>query len=216
MKVVGRLKDYPKVAIASVLSGVGEPLIKGEVETLKGLAAEGVRTIGMLDTILDVPCYSSESKAKAKAFLVQYFDEDSAFYFVEGDPGADDCVKEAMRKLKLVEGDEGDWVVNKDTIRVLKENDLGREFMADLSAYVAMLLSQRQRVVDFQGVLGKDGHFYVSDPLRLEPIETKVNRNLLHGVFMTSANPPRENKPKRAAFVDGLGLALDLDVPDEE
>eukprot|EP00443_Scrippsiella_acuminata_P058799 CAMPEP_0115446618 /NCGR_PEP_ID=MMETSP0271-20121206/39542_1 /TAXON_ID=71861 /ORGANISM="Scrippsiella trochoidea, Strain CCMP3099" /LENGTH=273 /DNA_ID=CAMNT_0002872661 /DNA_START=30 /DNA_END=851 /DNA_ORIENTATION=- len=216
MKVVGRLKAYPKVAVASVITGVGESLIRSEVDMLKNLAAQGVRTIRLSDKILEVPCYSSEVKVKAKAFLIEYFDETTAFYYSEGEPGTDGYVQEAMRKLKLVEGDEGDWVINKDTIRVLKENGLERQFMDDLSAYVAMLLAQQKRVVDFQGLLGKDGHFYVSDPLRLESLETKVNRNLLHGVFMTSANPPRENKPRRAAFVEGLGLELGLDVPDEE
>ena len=65
--------------------------------------------------------------------------------------------------------------------------------------------------------MGRNGHFYVADPLKLQPVEKKVNRHLLEGVFMTSTNPKRENKPKKAAFADGLGQVLELGVavPDE-
>merc|ERR1719321_2036305 len=105
--------------------------------------------------------------------------------------------------------------MNRDTIRIVKENNLQNAFMDDLSAYVNMMLSKGVRVNDFQGVLGKDGHFYLADPLEIQPIEAKVNQYLLEGLFMISKNPLRENKAYKAAFVQGLGIDLTADIPDE-
>lgn len=216
MKVVGHLKSHPGIALVSVLSGTGEDLIQKEISTLSKLASEGIRVVGYAGEILDVPCYDASTQAMAKGYLVQYFTDDAAFVYEEGEVGTDDYVLEKMRKLRILYGDEGDWVMNRDTIRVLKENKLEKQFMEDLTAYANWLLLKNVRIVDFQGVLGKDGHFYVADPLDIQPIETKVNRHLLEGVFMNSTNPKRENKPRRAAFVDELGIELGVVVPDEE
>lgn len=216
MKVVGCLKSHKGVAVASVLRGTGEDVIPAEVSTLTNLVAEGIRTVEFADRILDVPCYDSSIKANAKAYLIQHFSEETAFFYEEGKPGTEDHVKEPMRKLRILSNDEGDWTMNRDTIRVLKERKLEKEFMEDLTAYVALMLSKGVRVNDFQGLLGKDGHFYLADPLEIQPIEPKVNRHLLEGVFMRSSNPHRENKPYREAFSDTLGMNLGVDVPDEE
>merc|ERR1712107_461939 len=86
--------------------------------------------------------------------------------------------------------------------------------MGDLTAIVKAMLRYRTRIVDFQGVLGRDGHFYVADPLKLEFIGQNVNRFLLSGVYMSSQDPQRQNKPGRAAFVEGLGVGLGIVVPD--
>ena len=34
-----------------------------------------------------------------------------------------------MRKLRILNGDEGDWTMNRDTLRILKENGLEEPFM---------------------------------------------------------------------------------------
>ena len=34
-----------------------------------------------------------------------------------------------MRKLRILDGDEGDWTMNRDTLRILKENNLEEPFM---------------------------------------------------------------------------------------
>lgn len=216
MKVVGCLKSYKGLALASVLHGTGESIIPAEVSTLSNLAAEGIRTVEFSDQVLDVPCYDSSTEGKAKAYLIQHFSEETAFFYEEGEPGTQDHVKEAMRKLRILSNDEGDWTMNRDTIRVLKEMKLEKEFMEDLTAYVTLMLSKGVRVNDFQGLLGKDGHFYLADPLEIQPIEARVNRHLLEGVFMSSRNPHRENKLYKAAFSDGLGMDLGVEVPDEE
>ena len=69
-----------------------------------------------------------------------------------------------------------------------------------------LLVEKGMRINDYQGVLGRDGHFYVADPLQLQAIGKKVNRHLLEGVYMSSTSPERENRPKKAALADGLGL----------
>lgn len=216
MKVVGCLKSHPGVAIASVLRGSGEKLIREEVATLTKLAAENIRTIEFSDQILEVPSFDSSAGITANAYLIQHFSDETAFFFEEGEPGTDDYFKEPMRKLKILSNDEGDWTINRDTIRVLKEHGLEEEFMDDISSYVAYMQSTGERINDFQGLLGKDGHFYVADPLKIQPIDTKVNRHLLEGIFMESEKPCRNNKAYKAAFVHGLGVELEVHVPDEE
>lgn len=216
MKVVGCLKSHPGIAVASVLRGTGESTILAEIESLNSLAAEGIRTIGYASQMIDVPHFDAGSEVKAKAYLLQYFSEEATFSYEEGEPDTEDYFVEPMLKLKILQEDEGDWLINKHTVRAVKDNDLEHEFMEDITAVVKMLVSKGVRIVDFQGVLGTDGHFYVADPLRLDPIDKKVNRHLLEGVFMSSTNPARENKPKRVAFVDALGVGLGVDVPDEE
>lgn len=216
MKVVGNLKSHPGVAVVSVLAGTGDPLIQNEINTLSSLAAHGIRTIKFARQVLDVPHFDSSQGGTAKGYLVEYFSANKAFLYEEGEPGTEDHFLEPMRKLRILAGDEGDWTMNRDTIRVLKENSLEKEFMEDMTAYVKLFRSKGVRIVDFQGILGKDGHFYIADPLRFEPIGAKVNKNLLEGVFMTSRSPARENKPSRAAFVQGLGVELGVTVPDEE
>merc|ERR1712216_757773 len=146
--------------------------------------------------------------------LLQYFTDDMVFPYEEGEPGTCDHVSERIRKLRLLDGDEGDWAINRDTIRILKENGLEMNFMEDLTTYVSMMLAKGLRIVDFQGFLGRDGHFYVADPLRMAPIGSMVNQHLLQGVFKSSNRPQRENKPHRAAFVDGLKVDLGVIVPD--
>lgn len=215
MKVVGCLKAHPGVALASVSSGTGEALIQEEVTTLIELQANGIRTVAFSKQILDVPHIDPNCAERAKGYLLQYFDRDSCFLYEEGEPGTEDYFLEPMRKLKLLRNDEGDWTMNRDTIRILKEHNLQKEFMVDLTAIVKLVLHKGVRIVDFQGVLGKDGRFYVADPLKLETIEEKVNRYLLEGVFMASTNPQRVNKPFKEAFVEGLGIDLGLVVPDE-
>lgn len=225
MKVVGQLKSHPGVAVVSVREGTGDPLIQNEIDTLLTLAANGIRTIKFASEILDVPRFDSSQGGTAKGYLVEYFDEEKAFMYEEGEPGTEGHVVECMRKLRILHGDEGDWTMNRDTVRVLKESGLEKEFMEDLTAYVNLLLTKGVRIIDFQGILGKDGHFYVADPLKLEPIGAKVNKNLLEGVFMSSKRPARKNKTNRTAFVQGLGVDLGMDlgadrwvvtVPDEE
>lgn len=215
MKTVGCLKSHPRVALASATHGTGEDIIQHEVDLLNELAANGVRTIAYCNKVLDVPSVDPDQReVRAKAYLMQYFDEASCFLFEEGEPGTEDHYLEPMRKLKLVANDEGDWAMNRDTIRILKENHLEGAFMQDLTAIVKFMLDKSVRIVDFQGVLGKDGHFYIADPLRLEPMTDKVNKYLLEGVFMSSTQPQRENKPKKAAFVEALGVDLGVSVPD--
>lgn len=214
MKVVGCLESYPGVAVASVLRGTGETLLQEEMSLLAELKASGIRTIGFLNRLLDVKHFAGSGDETAKAYLMQYFSEDMCFVYEEGEPGTEDHVLEPIRKLKILKNDEGDWTMNRDTIRVLKENNLEEEFMEDLTALVKFMVDKQVRIVDFQGVLGKNGHFYVADPLRLEPLE-KLNRYCLEGVFMSSASPARQNKTWKAAFVDGLGMDLAVDVPDE-
>jgi len=216
MKVVGCLKSHPGIAVASVLRGTGEELIRHEIRTLDELAANGIRTLVYDTNMFEVAHFDPNSDDKAKAYLLQYFNEESCFLYEEGEPGTEDHVLEPIRKLKLLDGDEGDWVFNRDTIKVLKENKLEHNFMQDLTAVVKLMVDKGVRVTDFQGVLGKDGHFYLADPLELAPIGQKVNKYLLEGLFMNSVSPKRENKPKRAAFVEGLGIELGVTVPDEE
>merc|ERR1712232_1108395 len=175
----------------------------------------GIRTIGFAPQTLDVRSYWDKD-VMAKGYLLQYFSLDMAFVYEEGEPGSEDHFLEPMRKLKILYADEGDWSINRDTIRVLKENGLEKEFMGDLSNIVGMMCAKGKRIVDLQGVLGRDGHFYLADPLCLEDVPHKVNRYLLDGVFMNSENPKRNNKPQRAAFVDGLGVDLGVEVLDED
>jgi len=215
MKTVGCLKSHPRIALASATHGTGDDLITQEVNTLNELEANGIRTVSYCKNILDVPSVDlDQTEARAKGYLLQYFDRDSCFLFEEGEPGTEDHYLEPMRKLKLLANDEGDWAMNRDTIRIVQENHLESAFMQDLTAIVKLMLDKGVRIVDFQGVLGKDGHFYVADPLRLEQITGKVNRYLLEGVYMSSTSPQRENKPRKAAFVDALGIDLGVVVPD--
>ena len=219
MKVVGRLAAWPSIAIASTLhasAGSGEAVIQQELDLLNAVAAEGIRTIGFSPRVLTVPSYERGGSAACSAYLLQYFSLDDAFVYEEGETGTPDHFIEPMRKLRILDGDEGDWTMNRDTLRILREYSLEEPFMEDLRAYVKLLLEKGLRINDYQGVLGIDGHFYVADPLHLEPVGRKVNRHLLQGVFMTSAHPKRENKASKAAFVEGLGLDLGLAVVDED
>eukprot|EP00928_Gymnodinium_smaydae_P021449 TRINITY_DN18367_c0_g1_i1.p1 TRINITY_DN18367_c0_g1~~TRINITY_DN18367_c0_g1_i1.p1 ORF type:complete len:357 (+),score=47.88 TRINITY_DN18367_c0_g1_i1:15-1085(+) len=215
MKIVGRLKSHPGIAIASALHSTGYTLIQKEIANLDTLAAEGIRTIRYSHQMIEIPCRHDRS-VKAAGYLMQYFGEETAFVYEEGDPGTEDHVIEPMRKLRVVQDDEGIWSMNRDTIRILKEYHLENAFMEDLAVYVKLMMSKHVRINDFQGFLGKDGHFYVADPLGLEPIRRPVNKNLLDGVFMHSEKPPRKNRPSRQSFVDALGVSLGFDVLDTD
>lgn len=215
-KVVGRLKSHPSLALASVKFGDGVSSIDREISTLCTLQENGIRTLIFSTQQVDVPHIDKSINTTCKGYLFQYFSEESVFLYEEGEPGTPDYFLEPMLKLRILHNDEGIWAMNRYTIRVLKENDLGRAFMEDLSAYVKFMLAKGVRIVDFQGLLGKNGHFYVADPLYVGPIEEKVNRKLLEGVFMSSTNPKRENTPNKAAFAEGLGMELGVSVPDEE
>lgn len=215
-KIVCQLKSYPRVAVASIRRCTGD-VIEEEVRILNELEANGVRTVAHGKEILDVPFFNPEcdQTSSTKGYLLQYFDKDSCFLFVDGEPGTEDYFVEPMRKLQLVEADGGDWQINHDTIRILQEHHLERVFMQDLTAIVKLMLDTGHRIGDFQGVLGRDGHFYVADPLSPEPIHTKVNRHLMKGIFTSSQHPKRQNK-KLVGFVDALGVELGVSVPDIE
>jgi hypothetical protein len=213
MKIVGWLSKFPDIALASVLRGPGDELLQEEVHLLSELKANGIRTVGFSDHLFDVKHYQADGEGSAKGYLLKYFSDDDCFLYEEGEPGTENHVLEKMRKLKILKNDEGDWTMNRDTIKVIKEHNLEENFMEDLTAIVKFMLDKKLRIVDFQGVLTKDGHFHVADPLRLEPIKEKINKHLLEGVFMSSLTPQRENKPKRHAF-DLLGIDLGVEVPD--
>ena len=197
MKVVGRLSGYPTVAIASTLFPIMEgegSIIHDEIKVLSEIAAHGVRTLGFSDRVLSVPSYAGDGAAHA--YLLQYFSLDDAFVYEEGEPGTEDHFIEPMRKLRILENDEGDWTMNRDTIRIVSEHHLEESFLQDLRSYVELILHKAMRINDYQGVLANDGHFYVCDPLHLEKVEKKVNRYLLEGVFRSWAVSRRRFEPR--------------------
>merc|ERR1711904_390444 len=108
----------------------------------------------------------------------------------------------------MCQEDEGCWEFNGDTIRVLREQGLQKEFMEDLTNYVK-LLAKGRRVADLQGVLGLDGHFYIADPLDLWATNSEVSQYFLEGVYKHPRHRPRKYRQYEELgvyFVQGLGL----------
>eukprot|EP00930_Biecheleria_cincta_P029205 TRINITY_DN20333_c0_g1_i1.p1 TRINITY_DN20333_c0_g1~~TRINITY_DN20333_c0_g1_i1.p1 ORF type:complete len:304 (-),score=44.58 TRINITY_DN20333_c0_g1_i1:640-1551(-) len=219
-KVVGQLRKYPHVALVSVQSGNGDWEIEKEINLLTMLADEhGLRTVPFSRKVLDVPHYDpSGDEPTAKAYLQCYFDRDMCFLFKQGEPGTDDYYEESMRKLKVCQGDEGVWEFNGDTIRVLNEYGLQSEFMEDLTSYVQFFAQRQCRVVDFQGILGLDGHFYLADPLDVWAVDSEVSTYFLEGLFKHPRNAPRVYRDYSTFgvhFCQGLRANLGVSFPDE-
>lgn len=220
MKVVGQLSEYPHIALVSVQSGNGAWQIEKEVNMLTDLADEhGIRTIPFSRKVFDVPHYDPNGNEPiAKAYLQCYFDRDMCFLFRQGEPGTDDYYEESMRKLKICQGDEGMWEFNGDTIRLLNEYGLQKEFLEDLRNYVKLLVQRRWRVVDLQGILGLDGHFYMADPLDAWAIDAEVSPFFLEGLFKHPRNVHRayrEYSQFGVYFCQGLNVGLGAPLRDE-
>lgn len=220
MKVVGQLKEHPHVAIVSVQEGTGSLQIHKEVDLLSELVdVHGIRCVPFSRTVLDVAHYDPCSAvATAKAYLQFYFTYDMCFPFKLGDPCSEDYYEDSMRKLRICQEDEGIWEFNGDTIRTLNLHGLQKPFMEDLTNYVK-LLSKNLRVVDLQGVLGLDGHFYLADPLDIWSISSAFSRYFLEGVFKHPRNSPRHYAAYSdfgVYFVDGLGVELGILVHENE
>jgi len=219
MKIVCRLASHPSVALVSVMRGSGKGLLDEEIGLLRSIRKLGIRTVAFHKTVLEVPHFNQNSETEvAAAYLVQYLDRETCFFYEEGEPETEDYFAEPMRKLKLLDSDDGDWAMNRDVIQTLNHkcadsSTCRSNFMQDLTMIVKAMLETHRRIVDFQGVLGKDGHFYVADPLKLRYVRA-VNRYMLSGVYTYSDHPQRQNKPKKAAFVEGLGMDLGVFVPD--
>jgi len=219
-KVVGQLREYPHVALVSVQSGNGAWEIEKEVSLLTMLADEhGIRTVPFSRKVFDVPSYDpGGNEPTAKAYLQCYFDSDMCFLFRQGEPGTDEYYEDSMRKLKVCQGDEGVWEFNGDTIRVLNEYGLQNEFMEDLTNYVKLLVQKQRRVVDLQGILGLDGHFYMADPLDVWAIDSEVSPYFLEGVFKHPRNVPRVYRDYSTfgvCFCQGLHANLGMSFPSE-
>jgi len=220
MKVVGQLKDYPRIALVSVQEGSGASQIPKEIDLLSELVDNhGIRTIPFSRRILDVPvCDVCNEEPTAKAYLQFYFNDDMCFLFREGEPGTEDYCEESMRKLKICQEDEGCWEFNGDTIKVLQEHGLQKAFMEDLTNYVR-LLAKNQRVVDLQGLLGLDGHFYLADPLDIWTITSDISQYFLEGIFKHPRNRTRRYEAYSehgVYFIQGLGMSLGVPVPNGE
>lgn len=222
MKVVGQLREYPHIALVSVQAGSGALEIENEVNLLSELVdVHGVRTVPFSRTIMDVPHFNPCSEVvSAKGYLQYYFSHDMCFPFVCGEPGSEDYYEDSMRKLRICQEDEGLWEFNGDSIQILNRHGLQKEFMEDLSNYVE-LLAKKIRVVDLQGMLGLDGHFYIADPLRLWAINSEFSQYFLEGVFKHPANVAKQYEAYAefgVYFIEGLGLnleALNVDVDDD-
>jgi len=90
--------------------------------------------------------------------------------------------------------------------------------MEDLTNYVR-LLAKNQRVVDLQGLLGLDGHFYLADPLDIWTITSDISQYFLEGIFKHPRNRTRRYEAYSehgVYFIQGLGMSLGVPVPNGE